>query len=159
MSKLNSNEAEGLNNACARLRETQLGTHIKTLEDFVGQNTLSTNADTLAGAVNELRAMIVNNDCASIEIPPPGFFTLFADDDTGRLMCYYNDEDHPPAFRHVTDTSANDYGALYLCIADPQGDNHYEVQIATFIPATSSLYYTKSEVDTLIGNINNYITS
>lgn len=159
MTNLTTNEANKLDNTCGNLRVTKLGTHVKNLEDFVAQNILSTQADTVSAAINELYTMITNNDCATIQVPPPGFFTLFADDSTGRLYCYYNDADNPPAFRHVTDSTANDYGALYLCIADPQGDNHHEVQIATFIPATSTLYYTKSEVDTLIGNINNYITS
>ncbi|MCR5027194.1 MAG: hypothetical protein K6A34_07120 [Methanobrevibacter sp.] len=149
MTKLNSTEANGINNACARLRETQLGTHIKSLEDFVNQGVLATRANDVTAAINELYGMIVNNDCAEIQIPPPGFFTIFGDDSTGKLKVYYNDEDHPPLFRHVDDSTAEDDGTLYLYIADPEGDNNFEMEIGQYI-AVSHLndYYTKTQCDT-----------
>lgn len=159
MTNLTTNEANKLDNTCGNLRVTKLGTHVKNLEDFVAQNTLSTQADTVSAAINELYAMITNNDCATIQVPPPGFFTLFGDNSTGRLMCYYNDEDHPPVFRHVDDPTASDDGALYLCIADSQGDNHHEILVGNYIAATRDNYYTKGEVDSRIGDINDYITS
>ena len=154
MTKLTGTEETALNNACARLRETHLGTHIKTLEEFINQNKLDTESDTITEAVNELYHMIVNNDCASIQIPPPGFFTIFGNDETGDLMVYYNDEEHPPVFRHVDDPTAADDGTLYLYIADPSGDNHYELKIGEYI-AVRHLedYYTKSEIDTAFRDI------
>ena len=77
MTKLTSVEADKLDNTCGNLRITKLGTHIKALEDFVNESALNTQANTVVGAINELYGMIVNNDCATIQIPPPGFFTLF----------------------------------------------------------------------------------
>ena len=148
MSKLNSTEANGINNACARLRETQLGTHIKSLEDFVNQGVLATRANDVTAAINELYGMIVNNDCATIQIPPPGFFTIFGDDETGKLYCYYNDEQYPPVFRHV-ETPGELEGTLYLYIADPEGENNYELEIGHYIAVRHlDNYYTKTQCDT-----------
>lgn len=149
MTNLTTAEKNKLDNTCGNLRATKLGTHIKELEDFVNKGTLNTTAKTVVGAINELYSMILNNEAGAIQVPPPGFFTLFGDGN-GRLICYYNDEDHPPQFRHVTDSTANDYGSLYLQIADPQSANHYEVLVGNFIPANTTNYYTKSEIDDMI---------
>lgn len=146
MSKLTNTERDKLDNTCGNLRVTKLGTHVKSLEDFVNEGPLSTRANDVTAAINELYSMIVNNDCTSIQVPPPGFFTLFGNDEDGKLYCYYNDEDHPPVFRHV-ETAGEDEGTLYLYIADPEGDNHYELEIGHYI-AVRHLedYYTKTEI-------------
>ena len=147
MSKLTNAEKDKLDNTCGNLRVTKLGTHVKSLEDFVNEIPLDTDADTVAEAINELYHMFVNKDCSSIQIPPPGFFTLWGNDEDGKLYCYYNDEEHPPLFRHV-ETPGEDEGTLYLYIADPEGDNHYEMEIGHYI-AVKHLenYYTKAEID------------
>ncbi len=54
MSKLNNAEREAVNNACARLRETNLGTHVGDVEDFVNIAELDTTAQTVSEAINEL---------------------------------------------------------------------------------------------------------
>lgn len=54
MSKLNNTEREALNNACARLRETNLGTHVGEVEDFLDIKELDTTAQTISNAINEL---------------------------------------------------------------------------------------------------------
>ena len=146
MSKLTNAEKDKLDNTCGNLRVTKLGTHVKSLEDFVNEMQLDTEADTVAEAINELYHMFVNKDCSSIQIPPPGFFTLWGNDDDGKLYCYYNDKDHPPQFRHV-ETPGDDEGTLYLYIADPEGDNHYELEVGQYI-AVKHLedYYTKTEI-------------
>ena len=147
MTKLTSVEADKLDNTCGNLRITKLGTHIKALEDFVNESALNTQANTVVGAINELYGMIVNNDCATIQIPPPGFFTLFGNDADGKLYVYYNDEDHPPVFQHIEDEDDPLNGTLYLYIADPVGENHYQLEIGHYI-AVSHLndYYTKTEI-------------
>ena len=145
---LTNAEKEKLDNTCGNLRVTKLGTHVKTLEDFVNQDlALKTNAKTVVGAINELRDSMVNKDCEGITIPPPGFFTLFGNDDDGKLYVYYNDEEHPPVFRHI-ETPGELEGTLYLYIADPEGENHYEMEIGHYI-AVKHLdnYYTKAEID------------
>ncbi len=146
MSKLTNAEKDKLDNTCGNLRVTKLGTHVKSLEDFVNEMQLDTRADTVAEAINELYSMIVDKDCEAIQVPPPGFFTLWGNDEDGKLYCYYNDEDHPPLFRHV-ETPGEDEGTLYLYIADPEGDNHYEMEIGHYI-AVKHLenYYTKTEI-------------
>lgn len=147
MSKLTNAEKDKLDNTCGNLRVTKLGTHVKSLEDFVNEMQLDTRADTVAEAINELYHMIVDKDCEAIQVPPPGFFTLWGNDEDGKLYCYYNDEEHPPLFRHV-ETPGEDEGTLYLYIADPEGDNHYEMEIGHYI-AVKHLenYYTKAEID------------
>lgn len=147
MTKLTNAEKDKLDNTCGNLRVTKLGTHVKSLEDFVNEMQLDTQADTVAEAINELYHMFVNKDCSSIQIPPPGFFTLWGNDEDGKLYCYYNDKDHPPIFKHV-ETPGDDEGTLYLYIADPEGDNHYEMEIGHYI-AVKHLenYYTKAEID------------
>ena len=158
MSKLTDAERNKLDNTCGNLRITKLGTHVKSLEDFVNERTLDTNANTVAEAINELYHMFVNKDCSSIQIPPPGFFTLFGDDETGKLYCYYNDRDHPPVFRHVEDKNAADYGSLYLYVADPDGDNHYELKVGEYLSVSHlNDYYTKSEIIDLLSNIDGTI--
>lgn len=156
MSKLTNSERDKLNNTCGNLRVTQLGTHVKSLEDFVNEKTLNTQANNLADAINELNTRITN---AAIQIPPPGFFTLYGASD-GTLYCYYNNEDYPPLFEHIEDEDDPLNGTLYLYIADPQGENHFRMEIGHYI-AVSHLddYYTSSEIDDLIGDINDYITS
>lgn len=146
MTKLTNAEKDKLDNTCGNLRVTKLGTHVKSLEDFVNEMQLDTEANTVAEAINELYHMFVNKDCSSIQIPPPGFFTLWGNDDDGKLYCYYNDKDHPPQFRHV-ETPGDDEGTLYLYIADPEGDNHYELEVGQYI-AVKHLedYYTKTEI-------------
>ena len=146
MSKLTNAEKDKLDNTCGNLRVTKLGTHVKSLEDFVNEMQLDTRADTVAEAINELYSMVVDKDCEVIQVPPPGFFFFFCNDEDGKLYCYYNDEDHPPLFRHV-ETPGEDEGTLYLYIADPEGDNHYEMEIGHYI-AVKHLenYYTKTEI-------------
>lgn len=148
MTKLTNAEKDKLDNTCGNLRITKLGTHVKGLEDFVNEGTLKTTANTVVPAINELYGMIVNKDCEGITIPPPGFFTLFGNDEDGKLYCYYNDEDHPPLFRHV-ETPGELEGTLYLYIADPEGDNHFEMEIGHYI-AVKHLdnYFTKDQCDT-----------
>lgn len=150
--KLTTAEKDKLDNTCGNLRITKLGSHIKELEDFIDETALNTNAKTVAAAINELYNMIVNKDCSQIQVPPPGFFTLWGNDADGKLYCYYNNEDYPPVFRHEEDPTKQDYGSLYLCIADPQGNNHYELLVGEYI-AVSTLedYYTKSESNTRFG--------
>ena len=145
---LSNAEKEKLDNTCGNLRVTKLGTHVKTLEDFVNQDlALKTNAKTVVGAINELRDSMVNKDCEGITIPPPGFFTLFGNDDDGKLYVYYNDEEHPPVFRHI-ETPGELEGTLYLYIADPEGENHYEMEIGHYIAVRHlDNYYTKAEID------------
>ncbi|WP_296884919.1 hypothetical protein [uncultured Methanobrevibacter sp.] len=151
MSKLTNAEKDKLDNTCGNLRVTKLGTHVKSLEDFVNEMQLDTRADTVAEAINELYSMIVDKDCEAIQVPPPGFFTLWGNDEDGKLYCYYNDEDHPPLFRHV-ETPGEDEGTLYLYIADPEGDNHYEMEIGHYI-AVKHLenYYNKSQSNSRFG--------
>lgn len=147
MTKLNNEEKNKLDNTCGNLRATKLGTHVKSLEDFVNEGVLSTRANDVTAAINELYGMIVNRDCADVQIPPPGFFTLFGDDETGTLKVYYNDEEHPPVFRHV-ETPGELEGTLYLYIADPEGENHYEMEIGHYIAVRHlDNYYTKAEID------------
>lgn len=147
MSKLTNAEKDKLDNTCGNLRVTKLGTHVKTLEDFVNEGVLDTRANTVVEAINELYGMIVNKDCEGITIPPPGFFTLFGNDEDGKLYCYYNDKDHPPLFRHV-ETPGELEGTLYLYIADPEGDNHFEMEIGHYIAVRHlDNYYTKSQCD------------
>ena len=147
MTKLTNAEKDKLDNTCGNLRVTKLGTHVKSLEDFVNEMQLDTEADTVAEAINELYHMFVNKDCSSIQIPPPGFFTLWGNDEDGKLYCYYNDKDHPPVFKHIEDENDDLNGTLYLYIADPYGDNHYELEIGQYI-AVKHLedYYTKTEI-------------
>ena len=149
MTKLTNAEKDKLDNTCGNLRVTKLGTHVKSLEDFVNEMQLDTQADTVAEAINELYHMFVNKDCSSIQIPPPGFFTLWGNDEDGKLYCYYNDKDHPPQFKHI-ETPGDDEGTLYLYIADPYGDNHYRLEVGQYI-AVKHLedYYTKTEINNL----------
>ncbi|MBQ9026867.1 MAG: hypothetical protein IJ743_00580 [Bacilli bacterium] len=159
MSKLNSLEADKLDNTCGNLRATKLGTHVKSLEDFVNEGVLATRANDVTGAINELYEMFVNKDCSSIQIPPPGFFTIWGNDEDGKLYCYYNDEDHPPVFRHIEDESDDLNGTLYLYIADPEGDNHYEMEIGQYIAVRHlNDYYTKTEINTLLTQKNVTVT-
>ena len=146
MSKLTNAEKDKLDNTCGNLRVTKLGTHVKSLEDFVNEGILKTRANDVSNAINELWDMITNKDCESITIPPPGFFTLFGDDQTGKLYVYYNNADYPPQFRHV-ETPGELEGTLYLYIADPVGENHYELEVGHYI-AVKHLdnYYTKEQV-------------
>jgi len=147
MTKLTNAEKDKLDNTCGNLRVTKLGTHVKSLEDFVNEGALATRANDVTSAINELYGMIANNECADIQIPPPGFFTLFGNDEDGKLYVYYNDEEHPPIFHHV-ETPGELEGTLYLYIADPEGENHFEMEIGHYI-AVKHLdnYYTKAEID------------
>ena len=149
MSKLTNAEKDKLDNTCGNLRVTKLGTHVKSLEDFVNEGILKTRANDVSNAINELWDMITNKDCESITIPPPGFFTLFGDDQTGKLYVYYNNADYPPQFRHV-ETPGELEGTLYLYIADPVGENHYELEVGHYI-AVKHLdnYYTKEQVSSM----------
>ena len=147
MTKLTREEESKLNNTCGNLRITNLGTHVYDLEDFVNQMQLDTDSDTVSEAINELYHMIVNKDCDTITIPPPGFFTIFGDDQSGKLKVYYNDEDNPPLFKHVEEPGELE-GTLYLYIADPEGENHYEMEIGHYIAVRHlDNYYTKAEID------------
>ena len=147
MTKLTNAEKDKLDNTCGNLRVTKLGTHVKSLEDFVNEGALATRANDVTSAINELYGMIANNECADIQIPPPGFFTLFGNDEDGKLYVYYNDEDHPPVFRHVEEPGELE-GTLYLYIADPEGENHFEMEIGHYIAVRHlDNYYTKAEID------------
>ena len=147
MTKLTDAEKDKLDNTCGNLRVTKLGTHVKSLEDFVNEGVLATRANDVTSAINELYGMIVNNECADIQIPPPGFFTIFGNDEDGKLYVYYNDEDNPPVFRHV-ETEGELEGTLYLYIADPEGENHFEMEIGHYIAVRHlDNYYTKAEID------------
>lgn len=144
MSKLSETERQALNNACARLRETNLGTKIGNVEDFLDINVLKTDANTVSAAINELFDKWAN-PLLNITIPPPGFFTLAADAE-GNLWCYCNDETNPPVFEHDEDT-----GDLYLYIASEEGENSYKVHVGNYI-AVKHLndYYTKTEIDSKV---------
>lgn len=147
MTKLTNAEKEKLDNTCGNLRITKLGTHVKSLEDFVNEGVLNTQANDVTAAINELYAMIVNKDCEAIQVPPPGFFTLWGNDEDGKLYVYYNNEDNPPVFRHV-ETPGQDEGTLYLYIADPQGVNHYCMEVGHYIAVRHlNDYYTKTQCD------------
>ena len=149
MSKLTNAEKDKLDNTCGNLRVTKLGTHVKTLEDFVNEGVLDTRANTVVEAINELYGMIVNKDCEGITIPPPGFFTLFGNDEDGKLYVYYNNADYPPQFRHV-ETPGELEGTLYLYIADPLGENHYELEVGHYIAVRHlDNYYTKAQINSM----------
>lgn len=149
MSKLTNAEKDKLDNTCGNLRVTKLGTHVKTLEDFVNEGVLDTRANTVVEAINELYGMIVNKDCEGITIPPPGFFTLFGNDEDGKLYVYYNNADYPPQFRHV-ETPGELEGTLYLYIADPLGENHYELEVGHYIAVKHlNNYYTKAQINSM----------
>lgn len=149
MTKLTENERKALNNACARLRETNLGTKIGNIEDFLDINVLKTDADTVSKAIDELFDKWAN-PLLNITIPPPGFFTLAGDAD-GNLWCYCNDETNPPTFEHNEDA-----GDLYLNIASEDGVNSYQVHVGNYI-AVKHLndYYKKTEVDTKLNTKSN----
>ena len=149
MSKLTNAEKDKLDNTCGNLRVTKLGTHVKSLEDFVNEGILKTRANDVSSAINELWDMITNKDCESITIPPPGFFTLFGDDQTGKLYVYYNNADYPPQFHHV-ETPGELEGTLYLYIADPVGENHYELEVGHYIAVRHlDNYYTKAQINSM----------
>lgn len=149
MTKLTKNERKALNNACARLRETNLGTKIGNLEDFLDIDILKTDANTVSKAIDELFDKWAN-PLLNITVPPPGFFTL-AGDAEGNLWCYCNDETHPPVFEHDETT-----GDLYLNIASEDGANSYQVHVGNYI-AVKHLndYYKKTEVDSKLGGKSN----
>lgn len=151
MAKLTETERQSLNNACARLRETNLGTKIGNVEDFLDINVLKTDANTVSAAINELFDKWAN-PLLNITVPPPGFFTL-AGDAEGNLWCYCNDETNPPVFEHDEDT-----GDLYLYIASEDGENSYKVHVGNYI-AVKHLddYYTKTEVDTKVTSLETSI--
>ena len=151
MAKLTETERQALNNACARLRETNLGTKIGNVEDFLDINVLKTDANTVSAAINELFDKWAN-PLLNITIPPPGFFTL-AGDAEGNLYCYCNDETNPPVFEHDEDT-----GDLYLYIASEEGENSYKVHVGNYI-AVKHLndYYKKTEVDTKVTSLETSI--
>lgn len=151
MAKLTETERQALNNACARLRETHLGTKIGNVEDFLDIDVLKTDANTVSAAINELFDKWAN-PLLNITIPPPGFFTL-AGDAEGNLWCYCNDETNPPVFEHDEDT-----GDLYLYIASEDGENSYKVHVGNYI-AVKHLndYYTKTEVDTKVTSLETSI--
>ena len=151
MAKLTETERQALNNACARLRETNLGTKIGNVEDFLDINVLKTDANTVSAAINELFDKWAN-PLLNITIPPPGFFTL-AGDAEGNLWCYCNDETNPPVFEHDEDT-----GDLYLYIASEDGENSYKVHVGNYI-AVKHLndYYKKTEVDTKVTSLETSI--
>lgn len=144
MSKLSETERQALNNACARLRETNLGTKIGNVEDFLDIDVLKTDANTVSAAINELFDKWAN-PLLNITIPPPGFFTL-AGDAEGNLWCYCNDETNPPVFEHDEET-----GDLYLYIASEDGENSYKVHVGNYI-AVKHLndYYKKTEIDSKV---------
>lgn len=151
MAKLTETERQALNNACARLRETNLGTKIGNVEDFLDIDVLKTDANTVSAAINELFDKWAN-PLLNITVPPPGFFTL-AGDAEGNLWCYCNDETNPPVFEHDEDT-----GDLYLYIASEDGENSYKVHVGNYI-AVKHLddYYTKTEVDTKVTSLETSI--
>lgn len=149
MTKLTENERKALNNACARLRETNLGTKIGNIEDFLDIDILKTDANTVSKAIDELFDKWAN-PLLNITVPPPGFFTL-AGDAEGNLWCYCNDETHPPVFEHDETT-----GDLYLNIASEDGANSYQVHVGNYI-AVKHLndYYKKTEIDSKLGGKSN----
>lgn len=149
MTKLTENERKALNNACARLRETNLGTKIGNIEDFIDIDILKTDANTVSKAIDELFDKWAN-PLLNITVPPPGFFTL-AGDAEGNLWCYCNDETHPPVFEHDETT-----GDLYLNIASEDGANSYQVHVGNYI-AVKHLndYYKKTEIDSKLGGKSN----
>lgn len=149
MTKLTENERKALNNACARLRETNLGTKIGNIEDFLDIDILKTDANTVSKAIDELFDKWAN-PLLNITVPPPGFFTL-AGDAEGNLWCYCNDETNPPVFEHDETT-----GDLYLNIASEDGANSYQVHVGNYI-AVKHLndYYKKTEVDLKLGEKSN----
>lgn len=148
MTKLTENERKALNNACARLRETNLGTKIGNIEDFLDIDILKTDANTVSKAIDELFDKWAN-PLLNITVPPPGFFTL-AGDAEGNLWCYCNDETNPPIFEHDETT-----GDLYLNIAS-DGANSYQVHVGNYI-AVKHLndYYKKTEIDSKLGGKSN----
>ena len=137
------------NNACARLRETNLGTKIGNIEDFLDIDILKTDANTVSKAIDELFDKWAN-PLLNITVPPPGFFTL-AGDAEGNLWCYCNDETNPPVFEHDETT-----GDLYLNIASEDGANSYQVHVGNYI-AVKHLndYYKKTEIDSKLGGKSN----
>lgn len=149
MTKLTENERKALNNACARLRETNLGTKIGNIEDFIDIDILKTDANTVSKAIDELFDKWAN-PLLNITVPPPGFFTL-AGDAEGNLWCYCNDETNPPVFEHDETT-----GDLYLSIASEDGANSYQVHVGNYI-AVKHLndYYKKTEIDSKLGGKSN----
>lgn len=149
MTKLTENERNALNNACARLRETNLGTKIGNIEDFLDIDILKTDANTVSKAIDELFDKWAN-PLLNITVPPPGFFTL-AGDAEGNLWCYCNDETNPPVFEHDETT-----GDLYLNIASEDGANSYQVHVGNYI-AVKHLndYYKKTEIDSKLGGKSN----
>lgn len=149
MTKLTENERKALNNACARLRETTLGTKIGNIEDFLDIDILKTDANTVSKAIDELFDKWAN-PLLNITVPPPGFFTL-AGDAEGNLWCYCNDETNPPIFEHDETT-----GDLYLNIASEDGANSYQVHVGNYI-AVKHLndYYKKTEIDSKLGGKSN----
>lgn len=149
MTKLTENERKALNNACARLRETNLGTKIGNIEDFLDIDILKIDANTVSKAIDELFDKWAN-PLLNITVPPPGFFTL-AGDAEGNLWCYCNDETHPPVFEHDETT-----GDLYLNIASEDGANSYQVHVGNYI-AVKHLndYYKKTEIDSKLGGKSN----
>ena len=149
MTKLTENERKALNNACARLRETNLGTKIGNIEDFLDIDILKTDANTVSKAIDELFDKWAN-PLLNITVPPPGFFTL-AGDAEGNLWCYCNDETNPPVFEHDETT-----GDLYLNIASEDGANSYQVHVGNYI-AVKHLndYYKKTEIDSKLGGKSN----
>lgn len=149
MTKLTENERKALNNACARLRETNLGTKIGNIEDFLDIDILKTDANTVSKAIDELFDKWAN-PLLNITVPPPGFFTL-AGDAEGNLWCYCNDETNPPIFEHDETT-----GDLYLNIASEDGANSYQVHVGNYI-AVKHLndYYKKIEIDSKLGGKSN----
>lgn len=149
MTKLTENERKALNNACARLRETNLGTKIGNIEDFIDIDILKTDANTVSKAIDELFDKWAN-PLLNITVPPPGFFTL-AGDAEGNLWCYCNDETNPPIFEHDETT-----GDLYLNIASEDGANSYQVHVGNYI-AVKHLndYYKKTEIDSKLGGKSN----
>ena len=177
MTKLTENERKALNNACARLRETNLGTKIGNIEDFLDIDILKTDANTVSKAIDELFDKWAN-PLLNITVPPPGFFTL-AGDAEGNLWCYCNDETHPPVFEHDETT-----GDLYLNIASEDGANSYQVHVGNYIAVKhlndyykkteidsklcgksnvghnhDERYYTETEIDAKVNNINSQINS
>lgn len=149
MTKLTENERKALNNACARLRETNLGTKIGNIEDFLDIDILKTDANTVSKAIDELFDKWAN-PLLNITVPPPGFFTL-AGDAEGNMWCYCNDETNPPIFEHDETT-----GDLYLNIASEDGANSYQVHVGNYI-AVKHLndYYKKTEIDSKLGGKSN----
>lgn len=149
MTKLTENERKALNNACARLRETNLGTKIGNIEDFLDIDILKTDSNTVSKAIDELFDKWAN-PLLNITVPPPGFFTL-AGDAEGNLWCYCNDETNPPVFEHDETT-----GDLYLNIASEDGANSYQVHVGNYI-AVKHLndYYKKTEIDSKLGGKSN----